>query len=183
MEWREAHSTQSNQNQKHYNCKTSLFLFLWCLIGLSFHLLVVVQSKHSVVVAEKDRRRGDMAHVLTPKFKRNLTILRRTQLNPSHSGGSKAPVSWQVIWTKGVANLDWTKISDHLYKTSLTSRGQKPRPQDKQMSSWNQQGAMAPSLWFEKTCQKIDYPQNYITIARIQKIRYTDNPRLEMTRF
>ena len=122
------------------------------------------------------KRRGDMAHVLTPKFKRNLTILRRTQLNPSHSGGSKAPVSWQVIWTKGVANLNHQNLWPPL--SFLTSRGQKLRPQDKQMSSWNQQGAMAPSLCFEKTCQKIDYPQNYITIGRIQKIRYTDMTRL-----
>ena len=37
----------------------------------------------------------------------NSANLRRTHLNPSHSGGSKAPVSWQLIWMNGVANLSF----------------------------------------------------------------------------
>ena len=77
----------------------SYFMFLRCSVWLP-HLLVVVQSKHSVVVAEK-------CIMLDRSLGWNFLNLRRTQLNPSHSGGSKAPVSWQVIGTKGVANLNW----------------------------------------------------------------------------
>ena len=52
------------------------------------------------------------------------TNLRRTQLYPSHSGGSKAPVSWQVICMKGVANQSWsnTSPSGHM-KVRLNATG------------------------------------------------------------
>ena len=36
-------------------------------------------------------------------------ILRKTQENVDQSGESKAPLGWQVVRTKGVANQSWPK--------------------------------------------------------------------------
>ena len=65
---------------------------------VSKHLLVVVQSKHSVVEAGKD---------YIGLLQKNESYSRMTQSNISQSGGSKTPLGWQVVRTNGVANQSW----------------------------------------------------------------------------
>ena len=77
--------------------------------------LVVVQSKHSVVEAEQQegevqfafyfvKNNGIPFKLCQKQWNGNELYSRMTQSNISQSGGSKTPLGWHVVRTKGVAN-------------------------------------------------------------------------------
>ena len=70
-----------------------------------------MQSKHSVVVA------GDQTGFQNSNLKwvEIRKSLRKTQENVDQSGESKAPLGWQVVRTKGVANQSWSKTFSKFY--------------------------------------------------------------------
>ena len=77
--------------------------------------LVVVQSKHSVVEAEQQegevqfafyfvKNNGIPSKLCQKQWNGDELYSRMTQSNISQSGGSKTPLGWHVVRTKGVAN-------------------------------------------------------------------------------